>query len=408
MTYRYSMPEMLEGLERPDFTQFSGNIVLWGAGKIGSVVAHVLKQKGITALAFVDINERKQDTVYCGLPIISPESFLKNYSNAHLIITTVGRDDVVEWLKTNHFSLYYDAWSLLLEFDFGDYSEQNQMYMVRMIDRYFRTILRCYKINPKYVAERLKSIITSKCSLRCKECIMAMPFLKSSRHISCDEVILDIKTVLDAIGHFDDLELFGGEPFLHPELDKIIAGLHNESRVNTICIATNGTLLPTPESIEAMKRDSRILIRVSNYGSISKKCAELEELLNKNNVSYETKNFTNWYKRPLFGKTDENDVALTKKFMACMNGCGPLIWDGKLFLCACPWVFIETAQPIEANDSFLDLRNDDISSSELKQSIYDYINRTNTGKFITACRYCSGSPNADFANEIPAAKQFKE
>jgi len=405
MIYRYKNPEMFKDLDKPDFRQYSGNIVLWGAGKIGGVSAHVFKQKGIDIIAFVDISKVKQGSTFCNIKVISPETFLNDYGDSTLIITTVGRNDVVEWLVGNNFNNFFDVWSLLLEFDFDDYSEQDQMYMTKMVDRYFRTILRCYRIKPKHIAERLKAVITSKCSLQCKECIMAIPFLKDRRHIIWSEILSDIRVSLDAIGYFEDLELFGGESFLHPDLDKIIIGLNAEKRIDTICIATNGTIIPNMKVINAMRNDERILVRISNYGSISNKCKEICELLDSNLIKYEMKNLANWYKKPEFKKTNEDETTLARKFLTCMNGCGPLIWDGKLFLCACPWVFIETGQLIEAEDNFLNLRNSRITNAKLLRNIYNYINRTNTGEFINACYYCTGYPNADFRNEIPAAEQ---
>jgi uncharacterized radical SAM superfamily Fe-S cluster-containing enzyme len=251
MIYRYEYPDQFAELEKPEFSQFSGNIVLWGAGKIGSVVAHVLKQKGIDALAFVDSFADKQGTVFCGLKIISPEEFFRDYSDANLIITTVGRDDVIECLDENNFANYHDAWSLLLEFDFGDYSEQNAMYMVRMIGYYFRVIARAFNLKRKYTVNRLRVMVTSRCSLRCKECSTFVPYVQNPRDDDWQAIVADMITFLDAVEGLQEVEFLGGEPLLHPHLDKIIGGIKDESRIEQIAIVSNGTILPSEALIKA-------------------------------------------------------------------------------------------------------------------------------------------------------------
>jgi phosphoglycerate dehydrogenase-like enzyme len=80
MIYRYARPEMLEGLEKTDFAAHSGNLVLWGAGKLGSVVAHKLQFLGIEFLAFVDIDPEKQGGTFCGHKIISPDELRLRHS----------------------------------------------------------------------------------------------------------------------------------------------------------------------------------------------------------------------------------------------------------------------------------------------------------------------------------------
>ena len=53
MVFHYSHPEWFEGIDKPVLTP-QDKIILWGAGKLGSVVAHVIERQGFHIEAFVD------------------------------------------------------------------------------------------------------------------------------------------------------------------------------------------------------------------------------------------------------------------------------------------------------------------------------------------------------------------
>lgn len=405
MLYRYEHPEQFSGLNAPNFAEFSGNIVLWGAGKIGSIAAHVLKQKGIRALAFVDISKSKQGTAFCGLEIISPEAFFREYKNAVLIITTVGRDDVIALLKSNGFSGYYDAWPLLLEFDFADYSEQNQMYMKRMISYYFRVVARSLNLATEYVANRLRVMVTSKCSLRCKECSAFAPYVPAAKNDDWENIISDITTVLDALGKVEEIEFLGGEPLLHPDLDKIIGALAEESRIKLLTIVTNGTIIPAPPLVQALKNDPRTMLRVSNYGEISFRIPEIEILLKDSGIAHEIIDYKTWYKASEIGLYNETDEEIRRKFDYCMQGCGIISWAGKLFLCGSLPFLLEAGAFPPSSDNFCYLRDKNLPREQLLKMTREYIERSNTNRFLDACRYCSGKSSSNFKHPVPVAEQ---
>ena len=407
MIYRYEFPEQFTELEQTDFSRYSGNIVLWGAGKLGSIVAHVLKQKGIEARAFVDILPAKQGTEFCCLKIISPEEFLRSYSDAVLIITTIGRDDVSQWLTEHSFTNWYDAWPLLLEFDFGDYGEQNQMYMVRMIDYYFRIMVRSLNLKRKHFADRLRVMVTSQCSLRCKECCTFVPYVKHPRNDDWEQTVSDIKTFLDAAKSVQEVELLGGEPLLHPCLSKIVTALKNEPRIDQISVITNGTILPESALIEALKADSRTIFRISSYGNLSSRIDDIVPLLQHNGIRYEIIDYKTWYKNSEIKLLNETDAELRKKFNRCMEGCGMVSWRGRLFCCLTLPFLVEEGIFPEANDNFYDMRRKDLDHQQLIDEIRDYIDRSNTDQYVDACRYCTGKSTANFEQPVSVAEQAK-
>lgn len=407
MIYKYNEIDMFEGLERPDFSKYSGNLVLWGAGKIGSVVAHVLKQKGIKAIAFVDMEKTKQGTKFCGLNIISPEELFANYKDSHIIITTVDRPGVLAQLEKNNFSNWDDAWSLLEEFDFGDYNEQNQMYMVRMIDYYFREVSRELGLKSSFIVHRLRVMVTSRCTLNCKECSAYVPYVQNHHDDDWKKIVADIKVFLDAAGKLDEIELFGGEPLLHPDLYKIVSALKFEPRINQISVITNATLLPSDELIKTLTDDKRTIYRMSSYGKLSTKLEETETILKQNNIRYEKIDYKTWYKNAEIKKLDESEEVIKKKFTCCMEGSGLVYWCGKIYFCtALPFLLEVNAFP-QSNDNFFDIRDSNLERDELVNKLYQYIDRSNTDQYIDACRYCTGKSTINFRQFLPVAEQVK-
>ena len=45
MVFKYAHPEWFESIDNPKLSA-QDTIILWGAGKLGSVVAHALKKQG--------------------------------------------------------------------------------------------------------------------------------------------------------------------------------------------------------------------------------------------------------------------------------------------------------------------------------------------------------------------------
>ena len=87
MVYHYPHPEWFRDWDRPDFKRINRPLILWGAGKIGGVAAHCLKQQGVEYAAFCDIASDKWGTQFCGHPVISPQELTERYPNAAVLIT---------------------------------------------------------------------------------------------------------------------------------------------------------------------------------------------------------------------------------------------------------------------------------------------------------------------------------
>lgn len=75
----------------------NGKVAIFGAGEAGSLVADVLKSRGITISCFSDNAERLWDTQKDGVPIVTPEA-LRNWEGT-VIIASWAEEQIAEQLK---------------------------------------------------------------------------------------------------------------------------------------------------------------------------------------------------------------------------------------------------------------------------------------------------------------------
>jgi len=406
MIYRNSRKKVFEEWDKPDFRKHSGNIILWGAGKLGGVAAHVLKQQGIEFIAFCDGDSSKHGSSYCDHNIISPETLYRNYSDAVVIVTTVARLEVLELLQASPVDVFFDAWSLFLDIDFKGYSDYSIPYITRMLDYYFRAIMLQQKIEKQYVAERLRIVVTNKCTLRCVNCVSFTPYSKVKRNYEWQALVHDVLCVIDAIGYLEEVVLYGGEALLHPEIDNILNALRHEKRISTISLSINATVLPKKSTIMALREEPRAHVVLSNYGELSCKYNEFVETLLNNDISFEEINYQFWYEKSEIGYLNETDEERKRKFINCMSGCGLVIWDGKLFLCQTLPFLLDLDVFPHSDDNYIDVGSSgNMSREELNMRINNFANRANTHNYVDACKYCTGKTSSNFLNAVPVAEQ---
>lgn len=81
-------------------------------------------------------------------------------------------------------------------------------------------------------------IITEKCNQNCPYCFASEVMEKKDPNITLDEFRKIMEFILRTDKRFG---LIGGEPLLHPEIDRILEMVIDESRVDHVTIFTNGT-----------------------------------------------------------------------------------------------------------------------------------------------------------------------
>ena len=223
--------------------------------------------------------------------------------------------------------------------------------------------------------------ITTKCSLRCKECSNLIQFYDCGEFLDADNIVRDVKKFCNSVEGIDTLRILGGEPLLHPELEKIIIGILKNKNINNIQIVTNGTMLFKKEVLSKI-RNRRVSVDISNYGSNSRKHSELVNQLKMNNIKFIIHKQLNWTRQSdcTFRKRSEKDLNDIMK--NCKMDCISL-FKGKIHLCP------RSAHGEDLN-LFITKKTDvvNIANEGKKGIICKKIFKLLNNKTITACNYC--------------------
>lgn len=236
--------------------------------------------------------------------------------------------------------------------------------------------------------------LTTRCTLNCEKCNNLMPYFGSRKNdFSLEKTKRSLIQVLENVKELTFCELVGGEPFLYRDLADMIHFVGEQSKVRQIVIVTNGTVIPSEEILQLLKKYD-VLVRISDYGMFDK-MAGLVSVLEKNEINLRVLQDMKWNDPggiEARGKTDEE---LYFQFYRCNFSlkCKYLMED-KLFTCA-RIASLYLLNQYDAKEDVLII--DETTTKEKLKSFY----LQETGKGCDYCDLCS----VNKGDEIPAAKQ---
>ena len=403
MVYRYAHPEYFRDWEKPNLENFKKPLILWGAGKNGGLAAHCLKKRGVEFAAFCDIAKDKWGTQFCGHEVISPDELQKRYPDAIVIITAVFYNSIYEMLRERGYRDIYDCTSLFLEIDFSDYDFwTSREYAIRNAEQCMAAIL-----EQKTMSGRIDQIflnITTKCSLRCRDCSLFIPYVTSPCHYPAKDIMTDLNRVLDCLQHVRIINFYGGEPLLHPDLAWMIRSLQEEKRVDRISIITNGTLVPREDVLQAMKEEDRFMVRISDYREKSPKLHELVQLMKKHRIPYEIANYEYWDRPSKIQAVHETQEQLISKFKLCTSCNVLFLINRKGYLCSTSSAVCNMGGFPDSPYNYIDL----LEKENFQEKLIKFVKRPGNGQYLDACKYCSGVHCVQFEEKMPVAVQTRE
>lgn len=405
MHYKYSHMQLFDGVPKPDFSALSGNLVIYGAGFQGLLAAHLLNKQGIRVLCFGDQDVKKQGTIYYGLPVYSPEEMKRRYPDAVPIVTPYNLRPAYEYVKKElGYANAITPFSLFLEFDSEEFDKLPELpawYHHEALDYNVNMFLKqCINLLTKHPMISVEFSVSEICNLRCKNCTSLMPCYQQPKAFSYEDVLYDMMTVLDGrLTHHILIE--GGEPFLWKPLPKLLRSLCELPNLLNIHPVTNGTVIPDNELLSAL-RHPKISVRISDYGTISKK-NQLIPILQNSHIKYIVQ-LQKWFELCTFSQRPQSGNALYETVADCckLGGNGAqYVMDGLLFRC-----------PIQANLHRLGIFKSDerdyinlrCTDKDLQSRISDYVNVQKMPEIVRLCRHCNGRGYTGI--EVPPAEQL--
>lgn len=89
-------------------------------------------------------------------------------------------------------------------------------------------------------------VVTTKCSLKCRDCSNLMQYYGSPYNISLDKNINSLEKLSQAIDEIGTLTILGGEPLLYPYLAQVLEKAISIKKIQKVRLISNGTILPPP------------------------------------------------------------------------------------------------------------------------------------------------------------------
>lgn len=345
------------------------SIVIFGYGDIGNHIYRVLK-KGIkqTVLVYCDNTGAKQGQ-YEGYEVLSVEDAAARFPDALFLLTSKAHK---ENMKEQLSGLKVPEAHIRLAV-----TEEAEDYAYRK--------RRKFKYTPMKKIQ-FEIDIVSHCNLNCK-CCSQFSSIAEEEYIKPEDMERDFCRLGELFhGEAERIYLIGGEPLLHPEMNRCMRIARQYFPKGEISVFTNGILLlNSSREFWSICRDEEINIIVTkypihlDYEGIKKKALEYHVGFQFFGTSQDFKYMTN------LGLDIEGKQLVEDSFAHCIeaNNCVKLR-QGRLYTCTRPAAiykfnkYFQTELKEEEKDSI------DIYRAESGKEILEFLARP-----IPFCRYCN-------------------
>ena len=243
--------------------------------------------------------------------------------------------------------------------------------------------------------------ITTKCSLRCKECANLIQYYDQGEFLDYKKLINDIYRLCQIVKGIEMLRILGGEPLLHPYLKEILLGILKNDNVKNIQIVTNGTMLFS-EDMLAVLGDERVSVDISYYGENSKNYDNLIEQLRNNGIKFYANKNLEWTPQGDISYRNRSQKELERILKICKSDCISIL-DGNIHLCPRSSSGHDLKIFKADKHDYVNLR-EYRTKRQLKKDLFHLLNR----KSIVACNYCDYYMRDKFETCIPGEQISKK
>lgn len=257
---------------------------------------------------------------------------------------------------------------------------------------------------------------TMQCNLRCKLCGVMVPQYDYRPKMTYEEFCDTLKALYEVIEDVKRLQITGGEPLLHPDLDKMLeACFQYREHFQELWLFSNSAV-PIRESVLAVLQEhkERVLVHCSDYGVRPDVSKQNIQLLETAEIPYrylkyfgEGQYCDGWVDNGDFvahNRTREENEAV---FAACSHVCRGGSWyirHGQMHWCGRSIRGTELNKVPLLKEDYLDLFDQNTSADEKRKEL----ERLMQVKSITACDYCNGYYGTEDAEKRhPAGEQME-
>ena len=370
-------------------------VIIYGASVYGELAYVLLKYGGWAVDFFCDKSrDRKQ---YFGIQVIAPEE-LDKLKSANIIIASADFFyEIKKELEEKRCRHLFDMAELLeMYIPDGELSNRaKEMYANR---QHYIDIVK-NQSEEKLVFNRIKYVVSERCSLKCKDCSHLMQYYEHPQDIDLDQYKPAFDRLLEAADDIAELRILGGEPFMNKNMGALIKWYCSSGKIQSISVYTNGTIIPNEAVLDALRKD-KVKVHVSNYKINEEKIRKLVFVLEQYHIQYFVRDYDEWQDA---GGVECRHYSLEQKkniFSRCFERNGFTFLKGRLYRCPRNAHAINLRAMPDRKEDYVDLMNWDKTGEKLKQQLKNLQERS----WLEGCNYCGGPNN--HIQGIPAAKQI--
>ena len=393
-------------------------IICWGVGKnaIKSIDEFEMSQ---SILFCVDSNIDKQGKKWEQWTVENP-MIIDKHKDCIVFITIKEYFAVLEQIENKFGDIEVYCYELLQDFECNLENLEDTWYFERMIRtgliRYTQNLRdeKCdeetiqkkvnelgLKLSTKTEGEfpvvlpRLVLLLTDKCTLCCEGCCAFVDRFTNPQHMDAEKLLEGVKTIFRNIDGCINVQLIGGEPFIYPEMGKVLDFLLTENKVFKIGIVTNGTVIPGDDVLSRI-RNEKVFVEISDYGLLEIQ-AKVVNAFEKNKVNFRMfsgQEYWSDYGDPTICR-EKTEEELKNEYFHCFDGKKCKAFDGeRLYMCyhaakmkhlGVEWDYLHDSRSLTDGD--------------IKKNILDcYLQR-----YAKACNYCAEMVKDK--KQIPVGKQ---
>ena len=381
---------------REEFLDMSSRrkIICFGAGKFLKNITDFLKSAHLDIAKLLDNSEEKWGMEMEGMEIQSPNILKECDENEYVILISskIYANEIEKQIKKDFnkkFVIF--KWPLIVQTK-AVFNEQ------LWHERIYRTCKKVYeeiaenRINSetyikekeilladrkKVILPRTPLVITTRCTLRCKECSNLMPYYSSPKDYPSNEIIQWIKNICDAVDEWGCCEFIGGEPFLYHDLESVLSYALSEDKIQRVEFTTNASVIPKTNILKLLA-DDKVFIRISEYPGLIKS-EEFIRALEEYGVRYRVMENMRWIRTKNLEKRNRSYQELQSQYLNCGSAkmCKTIL-NGKLYVCAKAASLMELGYV-----DYLEMV-DIMDINHLRENIRNFLRLT----FSYACDYC--------------------
>jgi len=402
-----------------DFIKLSGKpVVIFGAGRAGWYIMKVLEYLSVPIAAFSDNNPAKQN-LFCDYRVFSPGEIYRMYPDAlvfsGIFVPTSADAVLAQFQEIGIREVHYEMPSFLFYFLISVAGRVcNQDILAESIrilfENYKEGVAHYGSTKDNYfVSPYVTSVITQKCSLRCRDCAQLIPYYRNPVNYPVDKVISDLKKYAGAFDVVPEISLHGGEPFLHPDIAEICRAAAAIPNIVFISFITNGTILPKKEVMLALASSGADVHQSGGYGKLSKKQKALTLAFQKHGIYSDILYCSPtemWVKPPPFRKLCRPDIENDEIYRKCIstNTCCQIM-GGELHRCALSMHGMHQGLFPGCGHDFVRLDDEGVDKIALAIKIREFMNRD---RALSACDYCDPAGGTLVPPAIQLHKNWNE